>query len=187
MKSILKGTFIAAILFSGIIFLTSSGYIDRVDSTNNSFTAGVSSDYDIVLNEIMPNPDGNDDAPMPGGEWVELYNIGDWSINVNGWYLYDAYDSHELIISPSNVPGGSTIIPAHGFLAVYRNGDSDFMLNNADAGDIVRLYDGPIGTGTQINLYSYNDPVLGWVFARMPDGTGSWVASSTPTPGGPNV
>jgi len=166
---------------------TSSIFQSSAGLLGNSITVSTSSNTDIKLNEIMPNPEGDDAAPMPDGEWVELYNTKDWSIDVDGWYLYDFYDTHELIISPSNVSGGSTIIPAHGFLVVYRNGDPDFMLNNSEAGDIVRLYDGAIATGTQIDLYSYNEPISGWVFVRIPDGSGSWTASSSPTPGGPNV
>lgn len=54
--------------------------------------------WDIRINEFMPDPAGADDAPMPNGEWVELYNVGEEAVNVSGWVLYDSYDNHELYI-----------------------------------------------------------------------------------------
>ena len=63
---------------------------------NNQLVSSSGSNLDIKLNEIMPDPAGDDNAPMPNGEWVELYNQGSWPVDVNGWWLYDAIDSHEL-------------------------------------------------------------------------------------------
>ena len=131
------------------ISATNAYLSDQETSVGNSMVAGVSSNNDIIINEFMPNPgvvnDDDDDDSMPNGEWVELYNKGSWPIDVAGWYLYDNINANELLITTSNVSGGSilnpTEIPAHGFLAVYRNGDSDFSLNNNTA-DQVRLYNG---------------------------------------------
>lgn len=144
---------------------------------------------DIILNEIMPNPLGSDTGfvglPLDG-EWVELYNRGASPIDVNGWYLYDNNNSHALPINSSRTSGGTTIIPAGGLLTVYRNGDSDFNLDND--GDKVRLYNGSIGSGgilmdsfTYIfNLGENNS------YARIPDGSGPWY-DPEPTPGLPNI
>ena len=123
---------------------------------------------------------------MPDGEWVELYNKGNWSIDINGWYLYDAIDSHDLPITATNVGGGSTIIPAKGYLAVYRNTDPLFSLNNDT--DNVRLYDGEIGVGNLINSHSYTGTVEAKSWSGMPNGAGcpvcmprstAWVAVLT--------
>ena len=166
---------------------TTAIFESEVILADSQITASSASNLDVRLNEIMPKPEGDDDAPMPNGEWVELYNQSSWPVDVNGWWLYDAIDSHELLIAASNVSGGSTIIPAGGFLVVYRNGDADFSLNDSVAGDTVRLFNGPIISGTLVDSYNYINPINNWVFARIPDGIGSWIASSTPTPGGPNV
>lgn len=116
----------------------------------------------VVLNEFVPDPIGGDNWSMPGGEWVELYNNGALDIDVNGWYLYDNDNSHELLISINNgnndnnpFDSGETIVPAGGHLVVFRDGDGDFALNN-NGSDSVRLFDGEIGAGANlIDFYDY--------------------------------
>lgn len=137
----------------------------------------------VVLNEIFANPAGPEDAPMPGGEWVELFNTSGVDIDVAGWNLYDAYDYHRLEITVGNTNTGSTVVPAHGFLVVYRNGDIDFSLNNS--GDTVRLYNGTIGGGLLVDVCIYGPVIEGKSIARIPDGTGEWI-DPIPTPGEPN-
>ncbi len=147
----------------------------------------------IVLNEFIPNPVGIDTALKPGGEWVELYNNGSITVDVNGWVLYDAVDTHDLVVSISNsdnndnpTDAGETTVPAHGFLVVYRNGDANFSLNND--GDTLRLYNNAISSGgVLIDSYTYTTTKAeGSSYARIPDGTGTWV-DPYPTPGKPNV
>lgn len=144
-------------------------------------------DTGIVINEFLPNPRGRDDARKPKGEWVELYNKGTSDVDVAGWILYDENDDHELPITSGNTNTGSTIIGAGGFLVVYRNGDSDFALDNT-GGDTVRLYDGAIEDGANlIDSHTYTINALeGKSFARIPDGSDDWV-DPIPTPGEPNV
>ncbi len=144
----------------------------------------------VVINKVVPNPTGADSGssglPLEG-EWIELYNNTDEPIDVTGWYLYDADDSHELIIGSDNVDldedltddDDLPVIPARGWLRVYRNGDSDFSLNN-DA-DQVRLYNGPLSEADLIDQFDYQaddyqETSLGedWQWQRQPDGIGSW-------------
>jgi uncharacterized repeat protein (TIGR01451 family) len=144
-------------------------------------------DTGIVINEFLPNPVGKDNKPKPNGEWVELYNKGASDVDVAGWVLYDENDANELPITSSNTNTGSTIVAAGGFLVVYRNGDSDFALDNT-GGDTVRLYDGAIGDGANlIDSHTYTiNASEGKSFARIPDGSNDWV-DPIPTPGEPNV
>lgn len=171
----------------------------------------------VVINEFLPNPaSGNDDDKMPGGEWVELYNKSDVDVDVAGWYLYDSHDNHFMKISLGNsdnngntTDSGETTIPAHGWLVVYRNGDSDFSLNNNS--DEIRLFDGKINEGgILIDSYSYsgrdyssltptpgaangndqsggsgNNIPQGKSFVRYPDGSDNWI-DPVPTPGKAN-
>ena len=155
-------------------------------SISNTFIAGASSNTDIVINEFVPNPLGSDNAAMPGGEWVELYNKGDWAIDLNGWRLYDSIDSHELEILALNIVGGDTVIPAKGYLVVYRNTDSDFALNNS-GGDSVRLYDDIMSSGTLIDSIGYLNSTEDKSWSRMPNGIGSFSDGHITTPNGPNV
>ncbi len=103
------------------------------------------------------------------------------------WVLYDNKDTNELFITSENTNRGNTIVPAGGFLVVYRNGDSDFALNNTGE-DSVRLYDGKISEGANlIDSYIYTINALeGKSFARIPDGSDNWV-DPLPTPGEPNI
>lgn len=141
---------------------------------------------EVVLNEILANPVGADDALQPGGEWVELYNRAARPIALDEFMLYDVLDSHELFISAGNTNTGTTTIAAGGKLVVYRNGDADFTLNNS--GDSVRLYTDEIADGgAQLDLFSWsNAKPEGNSYARVPDGVGDWV-DPCPTPGEDNV
>ncbi len=146
----------------------------------NGMSIGDTSSHDIVINEFLPNPIGDDTAPMPNGEWVELYNRSDSvTYDLTGWYLTDNDLSHRL-----DIPTGTVIAP-YGFVVVYRNGDSDFELN--ENVDEVRLYN---SGENLIDQHSY-DSSLGDVilenksFARFPDGTDTWF-DPIPTPGRPN-
>ncbi|PIT97363.1 hypothetical protein COT77_01970 [Candidatus Berkelbacteria bacterium CG10_big_fil_rev_8_21_14_0_10_41_12] len=170
-----------------LIFLmanfTGAYFSDNI-SVSGNFSAADSGSVEVVINEIMANPVGDDAAVMPGGEWVELYNKGTWAINVNGWYLYDSINSHDLLISVSNVGGGSTVIPVGGYLVVYRNSDGSFELNNTTT-DEVRLFDGPIGSSTLIDNFSY---AIGTIFegqswVRVPNGSATWLQNQSPTKG----
>jgi len=144
----------------------------------------------LLINEFVPNPAGSDQgaagAPL-NGEWVELFNNTGAPVDVTGWVLYDEVDTHQLSISATNT-AGSLIIAAGDFLVVYRDGDTDFELNNND--DTVRLYDGEIGAGGILKdsrLYNYGEGIPDdKSFARIPDGTANWV-DPEPTPGEPNT
>ena len=97
--------------------------------------------------------------------------------------MYDSNDGHELEISSTNVDTDNDLsdnddlplVPAGGWLRVYRNGDSDFALNND--GDEIRLYNGPVGDSNTdlIDSFVYqNDVGDGEIWQRNPDGIGSW-------------
>ncbi|MBI2098284.1 MAG: lamin tail domain-containing protein [Candidatus Wildermuthbacteria bacterium] len=45
----------------------------------------------VLINEFLPNPTGADNAAMPDGEFVELYNGSGSPVDVNGWVLYDNF------------------------------------------------------------------------------------------------
>ena len=119
-------------------------------------------DFGIVLNEFLPNPSGDDSAAAPGGEWVKLYNNSATNIDVAGWELKNAGGGNLTI---------SGVVPAGGTLTVYRNGDSDFILN--DQTETIKLYHGL----TLVDSYIYNFATglsEGKSLRRDLDGTGGW-------------
>ncbi|MFH1561330.1 MAG: lamin tail domain-containing protein [Patescibacteria group bacterium] len=155
---------------------------DLADNQSNEQSIDLLILPDIVINAFSANPAGDDDDPMPDGEWVELYNNSDHDIDVAGWYLYDADDTHELLISAGNsdnngdwLDGGETVVPTGSSLRVYRDGDGDFSLNNN--GDLIRLYNGSVGSpGVYLvnGLVYQNSVDEDQLWQRSPDGIGSW-------------
>lgn len=94
----------------------------------------------LRINELLPDPMGNDDASMPEGEFIEIYNPGEKTLDLNGLYFKDI-KGHKIIID--NTHTTSTIIQPNGFLVVYMNGFSGLLNNDQDT----------------INLY-YNDSLI---------------------------
>ena len=72
---------------------------------------------DICLNEVMPNPNGYDDAAWPGGEWFEVTNIGSSDISISGWYVQNnngkqlTFDSASIVGYNSSDSASWTLSP----------------------------------------------------------------------------
>lgn len=103
------------ILYISFIFLlmifgyTSSYFTDVETSYGNMFSAGSASIANhVVISEVYPNPKNSSK-----GEFVELYNPTNHSINLNGWTIEDN-DGKSCKLHG--------VIPPHGFyLIVYNN------------------------------------------------------------------
>ena len=155
--------------------------VTSTTTTTTSSTTTITISH-IMINEFIPDPEGNDTALMPNGEWVELYNPTNSNIDVGGWMLYDSNDNNELEISTSNTNTGNTIVTVYGWLAIYRNGDSDFSLNNG--GDTIRLFN---LNNSLIDSYTYTiNPGVNNTIGRCPDGSDNWSINIAPTPGSAN-
>jgi hypothetical protein len=173
-----------------ITFLPAGSFAySSTPAATTGFTPNVG---DIVLNEIMPHPEGAQDNHITDaaclndgecGEWVELYNTTDADIDVNGWYIYDHNDdgssNHRWAInigrSDNNgnlTDSGETTVPAHGFLVVYKNGGG--MSLNDTGSEAVVLRD---NSGTLMDQHSFDDSDFyeGKSIARFPDGVGVWI------------
>lgn len=153
----------------------------------------------VVINEVMYNPQGSDS----GREWVELYNEGASDVTMTAgsgkgsWRINDG-SNHTLTDPVSGTGRGSLTIPAGGYL-VIANDPSDFSsgeyaggaysviksslsLNNNGA--TISLVD---GSGATLDSVSYlptqggNDDSSS--LQRQSDG--SWIAA-LPTPGAAN-
>jgi len=61
----------------------------------------------VMINELMPNPDGSDS----GEEWVELVNTGDFDVDLDGWTLRDSVgERHVFGGGPTLAPGEALVI-----------------------------------------------------------------------------
>jgi hypothetical protein len=167
------------------------------------FTQGSTAKDVIVINEI--NYNSSDLANS--GDWVELFNPNNHSVDISGWLLKDESNGY------FSIPSGTVMAPGS-FLVVVENG-TDFSLVHPQAQKQV----GDFGEGTDGFKLSNNSELIQLVNAKLEvidsvryddelpwppaaDGTGSslqlirwqldnalpssWMAN-TPTPGLPNV
>src|SRR3989344_1487939 len=112
---------------SSWIETTSQGTPGREHLIIKNYTA-------LKINEFLPDPIGEDDAQMPKGEFIELYNSGNEDLDINGLYFEDLA-GHKLITD--NTHTISTEIKANNFLVIYANGFSGLLNNDQDE---IKLY-----------------------------------------------
>lgn len=115
-------------------------------------------DYsNIIINEFLPDPKGDDNAPMPEGEFIELYNNGDNETDLAGLYFQDSA-GHKLYITDTTTIDG-TIIESENYLAVYTNEFSGFLNNQGF--EEIKLYD-PYGNLIDKVTYADSEESLSW-------------------------
>ncbi len=128
----------------------------------------------VIINELLPNPKGNDTE----NEFIELKNLTDQEIDLEGWKLEDAAGT-KFVISSKNLP--TTKIPVKGFFILWRK-DSKIALNNS-------------GTET-LRLYQPNDNLIDFVqysgtaeenYTYVRDEKNNWFWSTQATPGQENI
>ena len=156
--------FPASPVFGNLFFEVSLGdTMKLLTPTLTVLTARVNDTYStvdlplpsIVINEI--NYHAADE--LDTGDWVELYNPNDVSVDLSGWNFRDDDDDHSFVL-----PGG-TLIEPRGFLVLCRDGaalesllgvscvgDFDFGLRNS--GELVRLFD---RDGLLVDSVTYQD------------------------------
>ena len=102
----------------------------------------------ICINEVMPNPNGYDDAVWPNGEWLELHNSGTASVDVRNWYFSNkaaktlTLDSNSIVGYDAANASTYTLAPGD-YMIVARNGASNFYVANSN--DFMTLYDSSSG------------------------------------------
>lgn len=65
----------------------------------------------IVINEIMYNSPGSPDV-----EWVELFNSGDVSVELDDWYLLDDNFTHPVCLLSGNLEPGQYLVVVGDFI-----------------------------------------------------------------------
>ena len=149
---------------------------------------------DVCLNEALPNPNGFDNAMWPNGEWIEIHNMGNTTVDISDWYVTNKasktmYFNETTIVGYDSADSTSWQISAGDYMVISRNGMSNSMFYLANSNDIIDLY---TDTGTRLDQAT-------WTFGSSgsPSGvsleedtmspTNDWVATNTPTPGGINT
>lgn len=117
----------------------------------------------IYINEIMPNPQGNDEV----GEWIELYNDSPYEVDLTNWELKDASGRSYRF-------QGEKISP-YGYLVLDRS-KTKITLNNDE--EILTLLTPNGQVAFQI---SYRGKTLeGYAFARYASKDWRWTSILTP-------
>ncbi len=137
------------------------------DEVDQDLPLGDYSDQ-IIINEIMPNPEGND----IDGEFIELLNIGVGLVDLSGWILGDNSTKRYVIETATINPGG--------FFVVSRS-ISKIALNNSGV-ESVNLY---WLDSTLIDNREYASASEGESYSR--DESGDWSWTSEVTPGDANI
>ncbi len=112
----------------------------------------------LIISEVMANPCGSDDFKK-WNQYVELYNYGDYPVDVGGLWLYDpgetgtpdqiiAWESRLPTISlPPGLITDSTVIPPRGFAVIlsplYLQGSDPYrMPYRFPAGTVILTIEG---------------------------------------------
>ena len=83
----------------------------------------------VKINEFLPDPIDSDEASMPNGEFIELYNSDDEEINLEDFYLEDKF-GHKINIDETHAINNK--INSKGYLTIYTNGFGGFLNNEDD-------------------------------------------------------
>lgn len=117
-----------------------------------------------------------------GDDWIELCNVSDQDINLEGLCLSDSINKLEKFVFPA------VIIPAHGYIIVFCSGEEStaddelhtaFKLS-ADKEKVVISYQGII-----LDRVDFKNQLKGISYAK--DDNGTWHQTVTPTPGYENI
>ena len=134
----------------------------------------------VVINEVLirPHYDWEGDGSMStNDEFIEIYNRGPSTVNIQGWFLDDIPDGGSR---PFELPS----MKLHpGDFAVFFRSQTRIALN--DSGDTVRLLaqNGRVLDQIQyLKVRAYN-----LSYGCLPDGRKYLYYGLWPTPGGPNV
>ncbi len=129
----------------------------------------------IVINEIMQNPSVVSDTK---GEWFELYNNDNVTVDINGWYIKDdGTDFHKIDNGgPLNiVPGGYLVLGINDTLAVNGGVHVDYVYNNFILGnssdEVVLVYSDSL---TEVDRVNYDNG------ATFPDPNGASMELKNP-------
>ena len=160
MNAVLRSLSLAVLMvLSTTVPFGVSSLEETIDASSTS-SRSLACTGDICLNEALPNPNGYDNASWPGGEWMEIHNSGNTTVDVRDWYLtnkaakvltfdlnsivdYDAADATSWEIEPDE------------YMVIARNGLPSSVFYLANTNDIVSLFN---SSGVQLDQAT-------WTFA----------------------
>ncbi len=137
----------------------------------------------VCITEVMPNPEDTDLRPWPNGEWVEIQNRGNISIDLEGWSLRldDGHYLTNFTLKDGNGSTTNSTLNSNERVVIAINGSPDFVLTNTQ--EILSLV---APNGSTVHVLSWNDSGAGISLADD-DGDQNWTPTLFPTPGHPSV
>lgn len=123
----------------------------------------------IVLNELLPSPEGPDETE----EWIEIFNKNNFLVDLSGWKISDSFGKTKEYSLPKN-----SLIPSQGYLVIKRP-ESGIVLNNQEEKLVLASPDKQI-----VDSVYYKGAVRSQSFARFSD---QWSWTKTLTPGSLNI
>jgi hypothetical protein len=145
----------------------------------------------LFINEFMASNNSASGIHDPHGDyddWIEIYNLGDTSVDMAGMYLTDDLTNTTKFHIPTGY-SSQTTIPAHGFLVFWADDETaqgplhtNFKLSGS--GEEIGLYD--TDGVTQIDAVVFGAQTTDISYGRYPDGEENWRFFPTPTPGAVN-
>lgn len=117
----------------------------------DTFTYFVLHPYDVVINELMPDP--SPIVALPNWEYIELYNRTNHKVDMTNW---------SLTVGSTNKVIPNAQIEANGYLIICSNFAYDELSNY---GNTVSIYNIPalINTGQTVTIYDNNNSVMSQV------------------------
>lgn len=123
----------------------------------------------IVLNEILPSPEGSDEEE----EWIEIFNQNGFEVDLSGWKIKDSSGAVSVFTFPQG-----TKISDSSFLVFSRPTTKIVLNNDADGISLLK----PDGSITE--TISYQKAKTGQSWARTDSG---WFWTENLTPGAKNI
>ena len=158
---------------------------DTVSSNGNNQHQ---SQYKLFINEFMASNDACcADEYGEYDDWIEIYNAGDDTVNLAGFYLSDDKSAPKKSQLPTNA---NIKIAPKGFIVLWADGQPEqgalhlgFKLSSG--GEDIVLTE-PDGFAT-VDEHTYGPQETDISMGRVPDGGSEWKKFTTPTPGASNT
>lgn len=171
--------------------LTACGGGVTLDDTADSNTAvddsGTTGSFpvppEVVINEFMAS-NASTIADATGGypDWIELYNATTETVELEGWMISDDLETLDKYTFPAGAE-----LSAGGYLLVWADsdvGDEGYHtpFNLDQAGEAITISASPRYGSVLVDALTYEGQATDISMARMPDGSSTWQADTTPTP-----
>lgn len=143
-----------------------------VEETEEEHISDFAHTGSIIINELLPNPDGSDLTD----EWIEIKNIDKATVDLTGWILSD--NSTKYIFDPDDLP--NNLINPEGMLVLSRAITGISLNNTTD--ETLTLAD---PEGTVSSTISYTEEAKDKTSLIWYEGAMEW--TGTPTPWRENI